>query len=201
MYEATEGGAGVLTRLVAEPERLGEVARRALSIMHFAGTGVADLPANIQGLVDLSDTSCVAACYRCLMSYYNQPDHELIDRRNADAKTFLLRLAHSTTTGLDAPISASAAPGVAPDTRAGRWLDLARGRDLPALDATPLVVVTAQVPIVWRSHYVAAILDESTAPPPGELEAKGFEVIVFGSDEALWPDAFSRLAKALGRTS
>ena len=28
-------------------------------------------------------TACVAACYRCLMSYYNQPDHELIDRRDA----------------------------------------------------------------------------------------------------------------------
>ena len=34
-YEATEGGAGVLTRLVAEPERLATVARAALAIMHF----------------------------------------------------------------------------------------------------------------------------------------------------------------------
>jgi superfamily II DNA/RNA helicase len=201
MYEATEGGAGVLTRLVAEPERLGEVARKALSIMHFAGTDVGDLPAHIQGLVDLPDTACVAACYRCLMSYYNQPDHELIDRRNADAKTFLLRLAHSITTGLEAPMAPPSASTGAPDTRSGRWLELARGLNLPAPDATPLVAGTAQVPTVWRNHYVAAILDDSTAPPTGELEAKGFEVIVFGSDEAAWPDAFARLSKALGRTA
>jgi hypothetical protein len=135
------------------------------------------------------------------MSYYNQPDHELIDRRNADAKTFLLRLAHSTTTGLEAPMAPPSASTGAPDTRSGRWLELARGLKLPATDATPLVVGTAQVPTVWRSHYVAAILDDSTAPPTGELEAKGFEVIVFGSDESSWPDAFARLAKALGRTA
>ena len=35
LYEATEGGAGVLTRLVGEPDRLAEVACKALAIMHF----------------------------------------------------------------------------------------------------------------------------------------------------------------------
>jgi hypothetical protein len=34
-FEATEGGAGVLSRLVAEPSRLAEVARTALTLMHY----------------------------------------------------------------------------------------------------------------------------------------------------------------------
>jgi hypothetical protein len=42
----------------------------------------------------MPDARCVAGCYRCLLSYYNQPDHELIDRRNELALELLIRLAH-----------------------------------------------------------------------------------------------------------
>ena len=31
-------------------------------------------------LVDRDTGACVRGCYRCLLSYFNQPDHELIDR-------------------------------------------------------------------------------------------------------------------------
>ena len=44
LYEATEGGAGVLTRLVAEPEKVAEIARVALKIMHFDVEGQGGLP-------------------------------------------------------------------------------------------------------------------------------------------------------------
>jgi very-short-patch-repair endonuclease len=37
---------------------------------------------------------CEAACYNCLMSYYNQMDHRLLDRQSI--KDFLLTLAGST---------------------------------------------------------------------------------------------------------
>ena len=36
-YEATEGGAGVLNRLVEDPEALNKIARKALDLMHFDG--------------------------------------------------------------------------------------------------------------------------------------------------------------------
>jgi hypothetical protein len=203
MYEATEGGAGVLTRLVAEPDRLGEVARQALSIMHFAVTDGASLPPTIDSLSNVPDTSCVAACYRCLMSYYNQPDHELIDRRDADAKTFLLRLAHSTTAGLDpSPQSGrvTVAGSASPDSPVTRWLTLAQAGGLPAPDATPLAIGAVQVRAVWRHHYVAAILDDAAAATGPALEGKGFQAIVIEADEGTWPETISRLAKALGRT-
>ncbi len=71
LYEATEGGAGVLTRLVAEPASLAQVARTALQVMHFAIDDDGPLPERASALVDQPDTACVAACYRCLMSYYS----------------------------------------------------------------------------------------------------------------------------------
>ena len=46
---------------------------------------------------DLPDTACVAGCYRCLLSYYNQPEHELLDRRDEHARRILWRLTCSET--------------------------------------------------------------------------------------------------------
>ncbi|MCC6623564.1 MAG: DEAD/DEAH box helicase [Deltaproteobacteria bacterium] len=75
-YEASEGGAGVLRRLVDEPEAWARVIRRALEICHFDPTSGQDL-GGPQGRKEL----CEAACYDCLLSYYNQIDHAHVDRR------------------------------------------------------------------------------------------------------------------------
>jgi superfamily II DNA/RNA helicase len=88
LYEATEGGAGVLNRLVSDRRRMAEIARQALDLMHY------DLPAGDGGLKERAD-ACVAGCYRCLLSYFNQPDHNLIDRRDAEVTTFLRQLAEA----------------------------------------------------------------------------------------------------------
>lgn len=94
-YEAAEGGAGVLTRLATEPDALAAVAAEALEIMHFkrppAGqswvrTALAD------ALDDDGRPICEAGCYRCLLSYYNQPDHTLIDRWDQEAGGLVLDL-------------------------------------------------------------------------------------------------------------
>lgn len=85
-YESAEGGAGVLTRLVTDSTALSRVAKRALSICHFE--------LNEQGEYIDAEPSCEAGCYRCLLSYYNQPDHELIDRKDAmgEFKSTLIKL-------------------------------------------------------------------------------------------------------------
>lgn len=76
LYESAEGGAGVLRRLVEDPGALANVARRALEISHFdPETGMDRKKA--PGAKD----TCEAACYDCLMSYTNQPDHSLLDRK------------------------------------------------------------------------------------------------------------------------
>jgi hypothetical protein len=202
-YEATEGGAGVLTRLVHETDRLSAVASAALDIMHFDLEG--GLPRVESILSDQTGTACVAACYRCLMSYYNQTDHELLDRRDAHARALLLRLARSSVTLMESSLprrrtSAPPAGGVNGNSTLSKWLAFASGRELPPPDVEPLAIDGRTLPLVWRSHYVAALFepDEGLSVP---LINKGFEVVVLGNDESGWQEPTLNLARFLGRTT
>ncbi len=80
-YEATEGGAGALSRLIEEPDALAQVARAALAVCHSDEAGH-----------DLKP-DCRAACYECLLSFDNQAEALLIDRHAI--RDLLLQLAHS----------------------------------------------------------------------------------------------------------
>lgn len=215
LYEATEGGAGVLTRIVAEQDRLAKVAREALAILHY--DVAEDLPASVPELREPENPDCVAGCYRCLLSYYNQPDHDLLDRKDGKALEILLRLAHASTSSL----AMSTAPEPSPkpsvagavgspadggqadvaipcDPRTLRWRAAAAARGLPAPDTVPFDAGTRVYPLVWRSHYLVATLFGADADTTA-VEDRGFEVVSFGSDESAWPAAFDRLASALGR--
>lgn len=70
LIEAAEGGAGVLRRLQSDSDAVARAASKALEIMHVDASTGADI-----------DGACVRGCYRCLLSYGNQLDHESIDRR------------------------------------------------------------------------------------------------------------------------
>jgi len=74
-YEASEGGAGVLGRVVTEPAILPILARIALERCHFDPDTGDDLKRAPHSRED-----CEAACYDCLLSYYNQRDHRVLDR-------------------------------------------------------------------------------------------------------------------------
>jgi len=75
-YESAEGGAGVLRRLVEEKNALHTVAKTALKLCHFDPDSLEDLKK------DKKDReACSSACYDCLMSYGNQRDHLLLDRK------------------------------------------------------------------------------------------------------------------------
>ena len=114
-FEATEGGAGVLGRLIGEPHAMARVARTVLDLMHYRNLDAAIAAADPALLENDPEAQCVKGCYRCLLSYYNQPDHEHIDRTDDDVRRTLLRLAR----GEVAPIASSRGAG-----EAGAW----RGR-------------------------------------------------------------------------
>lgn len=85
LTEAAEGGAGALRRLQSDADAIAEAAREALRIMHVDPATEAE-----------SADACVRGCYRCLLSYSNQTNHEKIDRR--EIIPLFLRLATSGTT-------------------------------------------------------------------------------------------------------
>jgi ATP-dependent helicase YprA (DUF1998 family) len=96
-YEASEGGAGVLRRLVDDPGALAGVARKALELCHFDPETGDD-----RGRGPRAQEDCEAACYDCLMSYYNQRDHRLLDRKRI--RDTLLALAGATVSA--SPVAA-----------------------------------------------------------------------------------------------
>ena len=68
-YEAAEGGAGALCRLVEDPDAWREVTREALRLLHFdPDTGE-----------DQAEDRHLA-CYECLLSFSNQLQKHLLDR-------------------------------------------------------------------------------------------------------------------------
>jgi hypothetical protein len=195
VYEATEGGAGVLSRLCAEPARLREVATMALAILHL-DVGSA-LPANSASLGDVADTQCVAACYRCVMSYYNQPDHELLDRRRPAVREFLLRLARGQLVENAAPGERTAA--IATDDIGATWPAFAASQSLPQPDSAPLPEHEAA--FVWRDHFVMAWLEEPLPAQRDRAIAQGFEVVVVGKTAEEWRASAVLLAKLLGSSA
>ena len=77
-FEAAEGGAGVLRRLVTEHAQLNRVARRALELLHFDPYTGED-----RQHAERATERCAQACYDCLLSYGNQWDHQKLDRHTA----------------------------------------------------------------------------------------------------------------------
>lgn len=92
LTEAAEGGAGVLGRLVEEPDALARVARRALEIIHYDPETGDDLD-RAPGAVE----RCELGCYDCLLSYANQYEHSRIDRHQV--VPFLRKLMRAQVTG------------------------------------------------------------------------------------------------------
>lgn len=164
-YEATEGGAGVLSRLVEDPLALGRVAREALMLMHFENVDAAIAAGDAALLRSRDDEACVRGCYRCLLSYFNQPDHELIDRTSDEAKQMLINLVRGQ-------LVLATAPDQAPEGRG--WAIAFEEAGLPPPDAATANFADREISFAWRSHFVGASVAALTTETREAAEAKGW---------------------------
>jgi Lhr-like helicase len=155
LYEATEGGAGVLKRLMDGPERWQTIAEVALQLMHFEMK---------DGHRHEADDACVAGCYRCLLSYYNQTDHEMIDRRDEKVVEVLDQFTRcNRDRPADHPVD-SAGDG------ADAWVAALARWEVPAPVAESLAGATWQ--LCWPGLLVMAV----AGTPPSELVARCAEI-------------------------
>jgi len=89
-YESAEGGAGVLRRLIHEPDTWWKVAEEALQRCHFRPKP--------EQQIDVTREECEAACYDCLLTYSNQLDHGLLDRAKVASLLEQLETCHLSHT-------------------------------------------------------------------------------------------------------
>lgn len=156
LYEAAEGGAGVLRRLIDDPTAFGRVAKQALELCHFDPETGAD-----RHRAERATEDCEAACYDCLMHYANQPVHGLLDRHRI--KDILV--AASRARAEASPGSATRADHMADlERRAGsalerRWLAqvAARGHRLPTHAQHYLEAARTTVDFFYQGDFLAAV--------------------------------------------
>lgn len=181
IYESTEGGAGVLARLVSEPGALRRVIDEAIKICHFDLDHFTANGRAGDALQDKGDPKCVAGCYRCLLSYYNQTDHDLIDRRSLQFQDLLSRLSR-------VELDTTATTGeVATDNDFAAALT---AHGLPPVDGKPLNIEGQQVVHIWREHKFAVISPELEQAIGQALVDRGISYLVAlngmeGSEETL----------------
>ncbi len=205
-YEAAEGGAGVLRRLAREPGAMPAVARAALELCHVDPATGADLPPSSR-----MREACEAACYDCLLSYGNQRDHRLLDRR--PIIPVLQRLAGARVTVSDSPEAPAehlaTLKALAGSNLERRWLDhlAGRGHVLPTAAQKLVPGIYAQ-PDFWYGATTVVFIDGPVHDYPNiaerdttvraSLEDAGYLVIAFGQDEATWDRTLAAYPSVFG---
>ncbi len=190
-WEAAEGGAGVLARLVDDPDALARVAVAALDICHLDPERGVERPDEAQ--------DCGRACYRCLLAYSNQPDHPLLDRRTVYAMLLPLRRARvalsPTRASMPHPSGHIAASPDSPmsGSLADRVLAALRVAGCPPAALRPQLADSALRPELYfnlPAGQVCVFCDESPPSPEtiaqrAELEDAGYRVIAVGPSDDL----------------
>src|SRR5262249_13083320 len=128
--------------------------------------------------------------------YFNQPEHETIDRRNGAALDFLCRLAASTVKA-----SASSRPVTPAPTETQEPIQLFLSR--LAAEGLPPPKSKTSGPgwqLTWP-RYLIAVLSGSPSAPRQTLEDADYKVFEVMADEARWPAALAAIKTALQEAS
>jgi len=220
-YEAAEGGAGVLTRLATEPSALAAVAAEALEIMHFRrpAEGQPWVKAALdEELDDDGQPICEAGCYKCLLSYYNQPDHPLIDRQDEEAGGLVLEMVCRLTQS-EAKLGTH---GRAPEQHSAElartagssleqaWLAYVEQHGHRKPDRGQHTIASAQTcaDFFYDDYQLAVFIDGPHHEAEGQqakdaaitrhLEEQGYLVVRFSRITSEWPAVFATHADLFG---
>lgn len=208
-YESSEGGAGVLRRLIEEPQILREVALKALELCHYDSQTGDDLLH-----APRARETCEAACYDCLLTYSNQRDHQILDRRSI--RDVLLRLADAQVV---ASVNATPSPEhleqlqrLTESSLEQQWLAYleARGHRLPTQGQLLMPECQTRPDFCYEDEMAAIYIDGPYHDFPERhardattsecLEDRGYLVIRFGHQDdwdailAQYPSIFGRHA-------
>lgn len=220
-FEAAEGGAGVLTRIATEPTAMSAVAAKALEVMHFR-TPTHGESWQYKALVEEYDVDgnpiCEAGCYRCLLSYYNQPDHELIDRKDAAADGLLLdilcRLTRAGTSlgtqGRDPEQQEAELARTAVSTLEQSWLAYIskHGYRKPDRGQHTIAAASCCANFFYDDLQLAIFIDgphpetgsqrQQEANINQQLDGLGYLVLRFPNDASEWPSILKNNADLFG---
>jgi len=194
LYETAEGGAGALASLT-NTTRLRQVLARAREILHEGD------PAG----------GCQHACYDCLLSFYNQLDHEYLDRTLV--LPFLRSLDGLTVTPIRAPepaVSLQALEAQCESELERRVLHAIHDRGLPLPDAAQKTIYDGDVPIASADFFygprIVIFVDGSPHHRDyvqaaddvkrNRLKALGYRILVITADKI--KDGLDKLEMWLG---
>ncbi|GAB4543589.1 MAG: hypothetical protein Kow0063_36900 [Anaerolineae bacterium] len=179
LYETAEGGIGAVEALT-DPNRLAAVVQSARELLHEG-----------------EEEGCEKACYECLCSFYNQRDHELLDRQ------LVLPLLRSLEDLSIDPIARPVGPGLEA-LEAGCGSDFERQvlraiheRGLPLPDAAQHTLYDGDEPIAVADFFYApkilvfvdgsphyrdyvAAADETKRR---RLKARGYRIVAIRADD------------------
>ena len=194
LYETAEGGAGALASLTEAP-RLRQVIARAREILHQGDP----------------KGGCERACYDCLLSFYNQLDHELLDRHLA--LPFLRSLEGLTIEPLEVRMAGPTLEELEAQCQSDFEREVLRAihqRGLPLPDAAQKTLYDGDEPIGTADFfYVPRIvifvdgsphyLDYVSAADDAKrrrLKARGYRILAIREDQL--DESLDRLARWLG---
>jgi hypothetical protein len=123
-----------------------------------------------------------------LLSYFNQPDHDHINRRNSQAIEMLVALANAQVT---APDAVAGAAGMH-DTLFNEWQHALQAGGHKAPDQTQLQVLGGKLAVAgqYKAARTLVILQPLQAAWHAELTDKGWAVIDM-SNPTQWSEQFA----------
>lgn len=190
------------------------VATKALEVMHFLQPEEGELWQRATLAEELDHDGnpiCEAGCYRCLLSYYNQPDHTLIDRKDKDADGLLLdilcRLTQAGTSqgtqGRDPEQQDAELARTAGSTLEQSWLAYVAEHRYrkPDRGQHTIAAASCRADFFYDDLQLAVFIDgphhetdtqrQQDANTNQRLDALGYLVVRFPKEATAWPDIFN----------